>query len=72
MEENKKKDQDQDQSQGKQSTAETDVNYILDNEKLRNSATTSMPDVDSGGSIGSGGGRVEAVRDDGTDAASGS
>lgn len=63
MEENKPKDQ----SQGKQSTAETDVTYNLDNEELRKSATTSMADVDSGGSIGAGGGRVEEIGGDGDD-----
>jgi hypothetical protein len=63
METKKDKDKDKDQSQGKRSTAETDVTYNLDSEELRKSATSSQADVDSGGSIGAGGGRVEAIRE---------
>jgi hypothetical protein len=59
METNKEKDK----SQGKRSTAETDMTYNQDAEELRKSATSSQADVDSGGSIGAGGGRVEAIRE---------
>jgi hypothetical protein len=59
MEKNKKKDQ----SQGQQRTAETDMTYNQDAEELRKSPTSSQADVDSGGSIGAGGGRVEAIRE---------
>jgi hypothetical protein len=59
MEKNKKKDA----GQGQQRTAETDMTYNQDSEELRKSATSSQADVDSGGSIGAGGGRVEAIRE---------
>lgn len=58
-----KTNKDKNQSQGKRSTAETNMTYNQDSEKLRKSATSSQADVDSGGSIGSGGGRVEAQRE---------
>jgi hypothetical protein len=58
-----KTNKDKNQSQGKRATAETDVTYNQDSEALRKSPTSSQADVDSAGSIGAGGGRVEAVRE---------
>ncbi|MGV3586657.1 MAG: hypothetical protein ACO1OF_06630 [Adhaeribacter sp.] len=60
MEEDKAKNQQQ--SQGKKATAETNMTYNQDAEALKNSATTSMADFDSGGSIAVGGGRIEDMR----------
>jgi hypothetical protein len=70
--ETNKENKEKDESQGKRSTAETDVTYNQDAEALRKSATTSQADVDSGGSAGAGGGRVEAVRENREDKTSSS
>jgi hypothetical protein len=66
MEENTKKDQNQDQSQGKQSTAETNVNYHLDAEDLRHSSTTSMADADEDAGVATS--NVDEFDADNTDA----
>ena len=58
-----KTNKEKNQSQGKRSTAETDMTYNQEAEALRKSPTSSQADVDSGGSAGVGGGRVEAQRE---------